>query len=385
MLYSLGLIFIVALILSGLTKKLGIPSLIGMLLTGIILGPYALNQIDSSILAISQDLRNIALVIIILRAGLTLNINDIKTNGNVTILLSTLPAILELSVVTVIAHIIFNMNLLSSLLLGVVVAAVSPAVVVPRMLSLIENGKKRIPQIIMASASVEDVLIIVLFTMVLNLSLLNSFKVEDIINMIVGSILSIIIGISVGYIVVKIFERFTIIESAKAISLLAISLMFISTEEILNTIYFSGLLATMFLGVTIYSNSKEFAKEISAKFKDMWVAAEIILFVIVGSSLDIVLALKDLKIALVIIVVGLTFRTIGVFLSLRVTDFSFKNKLFIAYAFFPKATVQAAIGGIALSEGIANGLTILNVSVIVILVTAPLGAFLIDKFKSKYI
>ncbi len=385
MLLSLGVIFIVALIFAGILKKFSIPSLIGMLFAGIVLGPYALNLINNDILSISDELRKIALAIIIFRAGLSIDLKELGKVGNVTILLSFVPALLEIIAIATLAYFVFDFEGVSALLLGSVIAAVSPAVVVPRMLSLIENSNNKIAQMIMASASLEDVIVIIIFTISLNLAQLDSIKIFPLINMLFGILLGIVVGIFIGVVIAKIFKYFTIIDSAKVILLLAVSLVFIAVEKLFGVVYFSGLLAVLFLGITVHKKTPTSSKMLETRFKDLWVSAEIILFVLVGASLNIVSASQNIILAIIIIATGLIFRSIGVYISLRNTSFTKENKLFVNFAFIPKATVQAAIGGIAYSLGISNGMTILNISVIAILITAPIGALLIDRYKDKYV
>ncbi len=385
MLTSLGIIFIFGLIFAGVFKKLGLPSLVGMLITGIILGPSAFDLIDESFLEISDGLRKIALVVILLRAGLALDFTTLKQIGNNAFKLSIIPAMFEMVIVSACAYYFLDFNIYNSILLGTVVSAVSPAVVVPYMLNMIEKSKKRsvIAKTIMMSASLEDVLVIVLFFSSLTLATTSQISPTAFLSLFISIILGIGVGFICGYILSSVFKRFLIVDSAKAITLLAISLLFLSLEDSLtNVVQFSGLIAIMVLGITLNSFNKSTSNIIGAKFKEIWVAAEIVLFVLVGAKLDVNYALNGIGVAILIITLGLLFRFVGVYLSLLTSKYSIKEKLFVMISFIPKATVQAAIGPIALSYGLASGNKILSIAVIAILITAPLGSVLMLKMEN---
>ncbi len=379
MLGSLGILFLIALILAGIMKKLRMPSLIGMIITGIIIGPYSLNLIDESLLNISTDLRKIALIIILIRAGLGIDFKQIKKVGKGASLLTIVPALFEMIIITLVSYFIINLNIITSIILATVISAVSPAVVVPRMLDLIEKGEEKVPGLIIASSSIEDVFVISIFSIIITIATTEAFKVSSVLFIILGIISGILVGIICASIITKIFRKFQIIDGAKVLTLLSFSFLLIAVENKFS--YFSSLLAIMSMAIIVGGLSTS-SKFLQPKFKELWIGAEIILFVIVGAGLDISSASKDILPALLIITCGLLFRSIGVFISLRKSNLSKNEIKFIILSFFPKATVQAAIAPVALSLGLSNGNTILNIAVITILITAPLGAFLIDKNKS---
>ncbi len=382
MLESLGIIFIVSLIFAGIMKKINFPSLIGMIIAGIVLGPFCLNLIDEKLLSVSPEIRKIALVVILLRAGLSLDIKHIKDFGKSTSYLTVIPAACEMIVVALIAIFILKLNLTTSLLLATVIAAVSPAVVVPRMINLIEKGKGKIPQIVIASSSLEDVFVIIVFSIILSIATTTSFEFTAGIYIITGIIAGVVAGFVAAIIIVKVFRKFEIIDSAKVITLLSISFLFVGIEARIS--HFSSLLAIMVFAILI-GQFTTCAQIMSKKFKEVWVAAEIILFVSVGASLNVGGAVTQIDIALLVISFGLVARSIGVIFSLRNSELTTDEKKFIIISFLPKATVQAAIAPVALSLKLSGGETILNIAVIAILITAPLGAFLIDKYQNKLI
>ncbi len=385
MLMSLGIIFICGLIFAGIFKKLGLPSLVGMLITGIILGPSAFNLIDQSFLDISDGLRKIALVVILLRAGLALDFITLKKIGNNAFKLSIIPALFEMIAVTVGAVYLLDFDIYNAILLATVVSAVSPAVVVPYMLNMIEKSSKHseLAKTIMTSASLEDVLVIVLFFSSLTLATTTQVSITVLFSLVISIILGIMGGLISGVVLSQAFKRFEIVDSAKAITMLAISFLFLTLEsKLTGVIQFSGLIAIMVLGVTLNSFNKTTSIIIGAKFKEIWVAAEIVLFVLVGAKLDLSSALSGLGVSLIIITLGLGFRFIGVYLSLLKSKYNISQKLFVMISFIPKATVQAAIGPIALSVGLLSGNQILSIAVIAIIVTAPLGSVLMLKMEN---
>lgn len=382
MLTSLALIFLLGLFLSSIFKKLKLPSLLGMILTGIILGPYVLNILDPSILSISADLRQLALVIILTRAGLALDIKDLKSVGRPAILMCFIPACFEILAVVLLAPPLLGVTLLEAAIMGSVLAAVSPAIIVPRMIKLIETNrgtKKSIPQLIMAGASVDDVFVIVLFTSFTGLANGESLSVSKFSEIPISIILGLLAGITLGILLIKLFKRIHIRDSVKVLIILACSFLLVEVEHQLDGIVaFSGLLAIMAMGVAILQSYDVLAKRLSLKFSKLWVAAEIILFVLVGATVDLNYALSAGLMAIVVIFGALIFRMLGVFLSLLKTTLTMKERLFCMFAYLPKATVQAAIGSIPLSMGLPCGQMVLTIAVLSILITAPLGALVID-------
>jgi len=382
MLFSFALIFLSGIILGSIFNRLKLPQLIGMLLTGIILGPYLLNLLNPKILSISADLRQIALIIILTRAGLNLDINDLKKVGRPAVLMCFLPATLEILGMIIFAPKFLGLGLLDSAILGTVIAAVSPAVIVPKMLKLMEEGygaDRSIPQMIMAGASVDDVFVIVLFTSFIGLASTGSFSILNLIKIPT----SIFFGISVGFLcailLIYLFKKIHIRDSLKVIIILNISFLLVTFEHSLTGIIgFSGLLAIMSIGTGIQAKNTMLSKRMSIKYSKLWITAEVMLFVLVGATVNIKYALGASIPAILLIITVLIFRMIGVFLCLVGTSLSYRERLFCMIAYCPKATVQAAIGSIPLSMGLPSGNIILTVAVLSILITAPLGAFAID-------
>lgn len=383
MLFSLSLILIIGFSLSGIFKRLNLPGLLGMILTGIILGPYTLNLISEDILNISSELRQIALIVILMRAGLTVDINDLKKVGRPAILMCFIPATMEILAITFLGHMLFNISYLEAAILGSVLAAVSPAVVVPRMISLIENGygkTKSIPQIIMAGASVDDIYVIVLFTSFLGMYSGDKFELSSLISVPISIISGIVLGILSGILMVKIFKKIHMRDTIKVLIILSVSFLFVSLETFIKPYFaISGLLAVMALGGTILKTYEKLAARLTVKFSKIWVGSEILLFVLVGASVNLSYVSKSGISAVVLILVALFFRVVGVMISLLGTSLDSKEKLFCAIAYLPKATVQAAIGSVPLASGVTSGELILSVAVIAILITAPLGAIGVDK------
>lgn len=387
MLLSLALIFLCGMLLGGIFNKLKLPQLLGMLLTGIILGPYVLNLLDPSILSISADLRQIALIIILTRAGLNLDVADLKSVGRPAIFMCFLPASFEILGMIILAPLLFKIHILEAAVLGTVIAAVSPAVVVPKMLKLMDEGygtSKSIPQLIMAGASVDDVFVIVLFTSFTGLASTGTFHALDFLKIPTSIIFGLTGGIISGLLLTQIFKRIHIRDSLKVLMILSVSFLLVTLEHsITGVIGFSGLLAVMSMGITIQKTKKIAAVRLSSKYSKLWVAAELLLFVLVGATVDINYAL-DSGVSAVLLIFGvLVFRMAGVFVCLLKTPLSKKERLFCMTAYTPKATVQAAIGSIPLTMGLACGNTVLTIAVLSILVTAPLGAFAIDKTYKK--
>ena len=382
MLTSLALIFLVGLVLGALFIKLKLPALLGMIITGIILGPFALNLLDNSILSISSSLRQLALVIILTRAGLAMDIEDLKIAGRPAFLMCFLPALFEIVGTVLIAPKLLGITVLEAAIIGSVIAAVSPAVVVPRMLKLIEEKRgtgKSIPQLIMAGASVDDVFVIVLFTSFLGFEKGGELSVIKLVYVPVSIAIGIVTGIVIGYIMVKFFKKFHMRDSVKVIILLSISFLLLELEKkIGEKIPFSSLIAVMSIGIGILKNYDILAKRLSAKFSKLWVAAEILLFVLVGATVDIKYAIAAGVLAIMLIFGALIFRMAGVYFCLLGSRLNTKERIFTMMAYTPKATVQAAIGGIPLAMGLACGELTLTIAVLSILVTAPLGAAAVD-------
>ncbi len=382
MLLSVALIILISLMMAKIFNLMKLPAILGMLLAGMILGPYILNLIDGSIMDLSGDLREIALIVILIRAGLSLHVDDLKKVGRPAILLSFVPATIEIIAITFLAPLFFDIDTPTALVLGAVVAAVSPAVVVPRMIKLMESGygrEKRIPHMILASASIDDVYVIVLFYAFLQLTLGDSFHISTLINIPISIGLGILVGIMVGYFSHKFFKIFHMRDTVKVLIIFAIGFLFMSLEDALSDLIpMSGLLAVMAYGIAINHFYPSLSKRLVKKFEKIWVVAEIMLFVLVGALVNLTVLADIGLFAVILINIAVLFRLIGVFISLIKTNLNAKERLFTAGAYTPKATVQAAIGAIPLSMGLPNGELILMVSVLAIIITAPLGAIFID-------
>lgn len=387
MLISITLIVFSGLLLGFLCKKIKFPSLFGMIIAGILIGPYVLNLIDSSILNISADIRKIALIIILIRAGLKLNLNDLKKVGRPAVLMCFVPAAFELVGMVLLAPRILGITTLEAAILGAVIGAVSPAVIVPRMINLIDQKRgtdKAIPQMILAGASVDDVFVIVLFTTFTSLATGGEISVKSFIDIPVSIVLGVIIGLAAGYLLYLYFNRIHIRDSIKVIIILGVSFALTFAEDSLKIyIPFASLIAVMVFGTVIKKKKEELAVRLSAKFDKLWLIAEIFLFVLVGASVQIS-SLKSAGLNAVILILGaLVFRMLGVYISLLATGLSYKERLFCMLAYTPKATVQAAIGGLPLAMGLDCGNLVLTISVVAIMLTAPLGAFAIDYTNKK--
>ena len=387
MLFSISLIFLVGMAMGWAFNKFKLPSLIGMLLTGSILGPFVLNLIDESILTISSELRKIALIIILTRAGLGLDISGLKKIGRPALLMCFLPATFELIGIIIVAPKLMGLSFLEACVLGAVLAAVSPAVVVPRMVKLMDEGygvKQGIPQLILAGASVDDVYVIVLFSTFVSMMQGENTSVVSFVNIPISIILGILIGLAIGYLLALFFKKVHIRDTSKVLIILSISLLLTVAEDNLSTaITFSALISIMFIGVGMKKWHEVLAKRISAKYAKIWVGAEVFLFVLVGATVDISYLGKVGLNAIIVILSALLFRMAGVFVCLIKSKVGLKERIFAMLAYTPKATVQAAISGIPLSLGLACGDTVLTVAVLAIVLTAPLGAFAIDLSYNK--
>lgn len=388
MLTSLSLIFLVGLALGAICQRLKLPRIIGMLVTGILLGPYVLDLLDPSILSISSELRKMALIIILLKAGLSLDLKDLKKAGHSAVLLSFVPASCEIIGYLLFAPVILGISRVDAAVMGAVLAAVSPAVVVPRMVTLMEKKygtQKAIPQMILAGASCDDIFVIVLFTTFLGMAQGGSANVMDFINIPVSIVLGILLGAAFGYGLYLFFEtsyahKHCVRNSMKVIIVLGFSFLLIAIEEWFDGIVsVSGLLAVVAMACMLKLKSTAFvSKRLSEKFGKLWLAAEVILFVLVGAAVDIRYTLNAGLAAVFMILIALLFRAFGVLLCTVKTSLTLKERLFCVIAYLPKATVQAAIGSVPLAAGLPCGNIILSVAVLAILITAPLGALGID-------
>lgn len=382
MLLSLSLILILGMFMGWICRKMKLPALLGMLITGIILGPYGLNLLDGSILGISAELRKIALIIILTRAGLGLDLSGLKKIGRPAVLMCFVPASFELLGMTLLAPKLMGASVLESAVMGAVLAAVSPAVVVPRMVKLMDEGygvKEGIPQLILAGASVDDVYVIVLFSTFVGMMQGEGASILKFVNIPVSIFWGIAIGLLLGVLLAYFFKKVHIRDTSKVLIILSISFLLVVIEDKLTTaITFSSLIAVMFIGIGLQKKREAVAERLSVKYGKLWVAAEVFLFVLVGATVNIEYLGKVGAKAFVVIIGALIFRMFGVFVCLLGTGLKRKERLFAMVAYTPKATVQAAIGGIPLALGFACGDTVLTMAVLAIVLTAPLGAFAID-------
>lgn len=382
MLTSLAFIFLLGLSLGYVFMKLKLPALIGMLLTGIALGPYVLNLLEPSLLSVSVDLRQLALVIILTRAGLALDIKDLMKVGRPALLMCFVPACFEIAGMMLIAPPLLGISLLDAAIMGTVVAAVSPAIIVPKMLHLMDQKygtSKSIPQLIMAGGSVDDVFVIVMFTAFTGLALGGNISAVSFLQIPVSILSGLVLGVLLGWLLTRYFKRYHMRDSVKVLIILSVSFLLVALERVLKGILpVSGLLAVMALGATLLKNYEVLALRLSAKFSKLWVGAEILLFVLVGATVDIKYAVGAGLLAVVVILFSLLFRMAGVFVCMIKTQLTLKERVFCMIAYLPKATVQAAIGSLPLAMGLPCGKIVLTVAVLAILITAPLGAFGID-------
>lgn len=388
MLTSLALVFLVGLGFAAICQKIRLPRIIGMLITGILLGPYVFDLLDDSILGISADLRQMALVIILIKAGLSLNINDLKKVGRPAILMSFLPAVFEILAFVLLAPLVLGISRMDAAIMGAVLGAVSPAVVVPRMVQLMEENygtDKSIPQMILAAASLDDVFVIVLFTSFVETAQSGSMRLLDLMNIPVSIVLGIALGALVGFALAWFFEtsyshQNLVRNSMKVIIVLGTAFLLLAIEDWLEGIIaVSGLLAIMSMTMVLAMRSvPAVTGRLQAKFGKLWLAAEVILFVLVGAAVDIRYTLKAGPGAVWMILLGLIFRCAGVWLCMMGTKLNLKERFYCMIAYLPKATVQAAIGSVPLAMGLSCGNIVLSVAVLSILITAPLGAVGMD-------
>ena len=382
MLLSISLILILGMFMGWICQKIKLPSLLGMLITGIVLGPYVLNLLDDSILGISAELRKIALIIILTRAGLGLDLSGLKKIGRPAVLMCFVPASFELIGMILLAPKLMGLTGLEAAIMGAVLAAVSPAVVVPRMVKLMDEGygvNEGIPQLILAGASVDDVYVIVLFSTFVGMMQGEGASILKFVNIPISIFLGIAIGLLIGVLLAYFFKKMHIRDTSKVLIILSISFLLVVMEDKLSTpITFSALIAIMFIGIGLQKKRETVAKRLSVKYGKLWVAAEVFLFVLVGATVNIGYLGKVGVKALIVIIGALVFRMFGVFVCLLGTSLKRKERLFTMLAYTPKATVQAAIGGIPLALGFTCGDLVLTVAVLAIVLTAPLGAFAID-------
>lgn len=387
---SLGIILILGLGISRVFEKIKMPGLLGLLILGVIVGPYGMNLLKADIINSSADLRKIALIIILLRAGLGLNKKDLKRVGNTALKMSCIPGLFEGFSIAFASVVLLDFSFIQGGILGFIIAAVSPAVVVPSMLKLMENKlgeKKGIPTLILAGASIDDVVAITIFTAFLGLysgSNINIFI--QLLNIPVSIVLGITVGAIIGFILVRIFEKHGIIDNKKVLLILGLSILLVESEHILKTktkIEMATLLGVMTIGFIISERSPYIGKRISSKLNGIWTFAEMLLFVLVGAEVDINVAFRAGKLGIIILIIGLIGRSLGVLISLIGTDLNLKERLFCIISYIPKATVQAAIGAIPLSLGVESGDVILAIAVLAILITAPLGAIGINLTAGK--
>ena len=382
MLLSIALILLVGMSMGWLCSKCKLPALTGMILTGILLGPQLLNLIDDSILTISSELRKIALIIILTRAGLTLKIDDLKKVGRPAVLMCFVPATFEIVGMVLLAPLLVGVSRLDAAIMGAVVGAVSPAVIVPKMIRVMEEGygtEKSIPQLILAGASVDDVFVIVMFTAFTSLAQGDEVSVMSFVNIPVSIVLGIGIGLAIGITLAVFFRKVHVRDTIKVLIYLSISFILVTIEDRISIpITFSALIAIMFIGVGLQRQRPEVAARLSLKFNKLWVGAEVMLFVLVGAIVDLSYVQSAGIKAVLLILGALAFRTTGVLVCLIGTKLNAWERLFCVFGYLPKATVQAAIGGIPLALGLGCGNIVLAVAILAILITAPLGAFAIE-------
>ena len=393
MLTSLSFIFLVGLAMAAICQRIRLPRIIGMLLTGIVLGPYVLDLLDPSILSISSELRQMALIIILVKAGLSLNLADLKKVGRPAVMLSCVPASFELLGYVLFAPMILGGNRIEAAVMGAVLAAVSPAVVVPRMVKLMESGygtKKSIPQMILVGASCDDIFVIVLFSTFSGMAQGGSARVMDFVNIPISIVSGILLGAVAGWLLSLFFEtayakEHYVRNSMKVIIVLGVSFLLMSVENWVKPyISVSGLLAVVSMACVLKLRSiKAVSARLSEKFGKLWLAAEVLLFVLVGAAVDIRYTMGAGLAAVLMIFTALIFRTIGVLICLAGTALNWKERLFCVIAYLPKATVQAAIGSVPMAMGLPCGQIVLSVAVMAILITAPLGALGMDSTFEK--
>ena len=388
MLASLGIIFLTGMLSAEIFKRIRLPRILGMLIVGVVLGSHVLNLIDPSLLAISADLRKIALVIILIKAGLSLDIKDLKKVGRPALLMSFLPALFEITAFTIVSPYILGISRIEGAVIGSILGAVSPAVVVPKTVQLMEEKygtDKSIPQLILAGASLDDVFNIVLFSTFITMAQGGEVSAVSFVNIPVSIILGIAVGIAVGFVLTCFFElcfkkKAKIRNSTKVIIILAVSFLLTALENVLaDIVSFSGLLSVISMSCVVGMKSeKSVSGRLKEKFGKLWIAAEVMLFVLVGAAVDIRYTVSAGAGVAAMIFISLAFRCVGVILCMIGTKLNVKERIFCVIAYMPKATVQAAIGSVPLAMGMSIGNTALSTAVLAIIITAPLGAFGMD-------
>ncbi len=387
MIYSLFLVIIVGMIFGYLFKQIKLPSLIGYILAGIVIGESGLGLLSEELYGVARELRLLALIIILLRAGLALNITELKKNGLVAILLSFLPALFEMLSMSMIAYALFKINYLEALLIGIVISAVSPAVIIPRMLVIIEKGNQRLKnlaQIIMASCSLEDVLIILVFTTVLQVGIGQSIDLSLLYQLPLSIIIGACIGVLIGKIITKVYEK--LLHRSVIIDIMVLSISFVLLyfeQSINNYLPFSALLTILTLGISILIFSSDLASKMGKTYKKLWIGGELLLFVLIGAIVEVEYLTENFLLIIIALLGAFLFRVIGILLSLRKSRFTSVEKKFVICALTPKATVQAAIGALPLTYGMVSGELTLAFAIAVILISAPIGALLIDSFTKR--
>jgi len=384
MILSLLIVLIGGFSIGYLFEKINIPKIVGMIIFGILISPSILNLVSPSLINISDILRKIALVIIITRAGLNLSIKSIKEMGINALLISFIPATFEIIGVTIFSYLLLNISIVGGILLGTVLAAVSPAIVVPRMIKLKNKGYKEVSELVLVGSSIDDIYVIVLFYATLNVLKTNKFDIISIVQIPSSIILGILLGLVIGIVIYQLLKLLKFNNYINLIVLFSLSILLVFSEDILfNVVNVSTLISILSLFIFINFKNKEISFKLEENYKHLWFFFEIILFVLVGVSVDIKYALSEGFMPVIVLLIGLTIRSLGTFIALTFTNFNFKEKLFIIFSYLPKATVQASIGGIALSEGLNVGPLILTLAVLSILITAPIGATLIDNTYKK--
>ncbi len=387
MLISFGLILFIGYILGNFSLKLKLPSLVGMMIGGILLGPFAFDLLSQQVMDISSDIRSIALIVILIRCGLALDINKIKKVGVSAILLSFIPATVEIMAVVFLGQKFLGLQLIEAFILGTVLAAVSPAVIIPRMLKIQKEGygkDRHVPELVMIGSSMDDIFVLILFSTGISFYIDYNFSLIQIGKIPVAIILGGLVGGLVGKLFVYLFKKYSFSDTVKVILLLSFSFIFYGGQDYINRFLpISSLVSIIVMGVVIFNCYKKLAIRLSERFRKLWVVAEIFLFVLVGATVDVKLLIDGWGVGLFVISMALAFRIVTVQLCLINTSFNKKEKLFIGISYIPKATVQAAIGAIPLSLGVENGDTILVIAVVAIMFTAPLGGFLIDSLYNK--
>ena len=385
---SLFIIFVVVVLGGYLFEKIKLPKLVWYIILGILIGPSVFNIIDDTLLSISSHLRQIALVIILTRSGLSLDIKSLKKIGRPAILMCFLPACFEIAGITIFGPMLLGISYFEALLLGSVLAAVSPAVVVPRMIRLMEEGYGKqhcVPELVMAGASCDDIFVIVLFYSFKNLVATSTFDAWSVGQIPISIVSGVILGIGVGFLMVLAIRYMKLNRIAHVVLMLGLSFGMLALENALKP-YFSvsSLLAIIVMAFVVGIFKKEEAKELQKSYNGLWQGFEILLFALVGVAVDVRYAFsKEGAIIVGLVFIALVFRSLGVLCSVIATNFTWKEKLYIVLSYLPKATVQASIGAIALSEGLACGTLVLTAAVVAILITAPLGAILMDSLKNK--